>query len=397
MKKLLAILLVVTLALSIGIIGCNGGQQEEEEEEEPIKIGAIYELTGTHSWYGTGVVEGIELRLDEANYEVAGKPIEFIVEDNASDPDIAVDKVKKLVELDKIDLAMGPVFGHSHWAIAGYLTDHNIMGIFSHGTDWDLVTEYPEFFIAFEGPTRQNFAILGDLAYDEGYRTMATIGMDYSAGYNMVQGVVDRFEAKGGTIVSQQWAPFATADYTSYLITVEESEADVLMFNIWMPDILTFLPQYYDLGVTTPWLTRVDELTYPVNLDPLAETIVGGRGMTRYPPSLDLPEAHEFNESFFAKYGRRPYEGQLSGYIIMSIYLAGLERTGGDPSREAMWQALQGLQLQTPKGLVTISCNGMCVVDQYMVELKLIEGEYVWDVFATYPQSSLDPRDTLCE
>ncbi|MDH4291763.1 MAG: hypothetical protein OEV56_04055, partial [Dehalococcoidia bacterium] len=33
MKKFLAILLAVALALSIGLIGCNGEEEEEEEEE----------------------------------------------------------------------------------------------------------------------------------------------------------------------------------------------------------------------------------------------------------------------------------------------------------------------------------------------------------------------------
>jgi ABC-type branched-subunit amino acid transport system substrate-binding protein len=54
-KRILFISLAVVLALSVGLIGCNGGQQEEEEEEEEapeyIEILAVRSLSGILSMY----------------------------------------------------------------------------------------------------------------------------------------------------------------------------------------------------------------------------------------------------------------------------------------------------------------------------------------------------------
>jgi len=276
--------------------------------------------------------------------------------------------------------------------MAPYLAEHNILEIASHGIAWEL-TEYGNW-ICYEGPTPTNFAILGDFAYDLGYRTMTVLGHDYSAGYEMMGGVAHRFEEKGGTVTLEQWAPFGTSDYTPYLNKIEESGADVFAFAIWMPDILTLINQYYEFGIKTPWLTRVDELVYPDNLAKFGEFMVGTRGLATYPPTVDLPSARQFNEAFQSRFGREPYDGEFRGYVLMSIYLAGLEATGGDARLEVLRPAILGLEVETPKGPVNFSTNGMSIVDQYMVELKEIEGEYVWDVFDIYHQSSLYWEDS---
>ena len=49
-KRILFIMLAVVLALSVGIIGCNGGQQEEEEEEEEEEERTTIELSFLTFW-----------------------------------------------------------------------------------------------------------------------------------------------------------------------------------------------------------------------------------------------------------------------------------------------------------------------------------------------------------
>ena len=50
-----------------------------------------------------------------------GRPLEYLKEDNGSDPVVAVDKARKLVESDNINCMIGPIFSPSAKAVADYL------------------------------------------------------------------------------------------------------------------------------------------------------------------------------------------------------------------------------------------------------------------------------------
>src|SRR5574341_919204 len=68
----------------------------------PIKIGALLPLTGALMNQGPHVRAGIQLALEHYGYEVAGRKVELIIEDSATDPTTALDKARKLVERDNV-------------------------------------------------------------------------------------------------------------------------------------------------------------------------------------------------------------------------------------------------------------------------------------------------------
>jgi len=116
MKKFVTILLAAAMAAIFVLPVYAGGGSEPEEEV--IKIGALLDFTGPVADLGPKFQAGIELALEEVGYEVAGHPIELIVEDSATSVEAAVEKYKKLVDKDKINLCIGPLMGDAHLALA---------------------------------------------------------------------------------------------------------------------------------------------------------------------------------------------------------------------------------------------------------------------------------------
>ena len=356
---------------------------------DSIKIGFILELTGPGSFYGVAAKESIELRLEEANYEVAGKSIEPIWEDSATKPATAIQKAKKLIEFDEVDLLFGTLFSDAQDAMAPYLANQDILNIAAIGGSWEL-RKYGNWLV-FPGTPYVSDSPLGDYAYEQGYRTMVTLGNDYSAGYGHVAGPVDRFKAKGGTIVDQVWVPYGTSDYAPYLTALKE--ADVFFQWTVMPDLLVLLKQYYGYGVKIPLLIGEAEAVGSGQLAEIGPQVVGAKGILRgYSRRLDNPENHKFVAAFRTKYGR--YPGQMDGfaYACMSIYLAGLEATGGDARLEVLRPAILKLNVDTPVGPVSFSSNGYALSNRYLAEVKVIDGEYVWEPFRTI-EKVRDPRD----
>ena len=129
MKKLFLISFVIILVGALVLGGCTQPAPSPEPSPtpsptptpapaEPIKIGCLAPLTGPFAMWGKWFTQAFDLALEEANYEFGGRPIEWLLEDEGgADVGMALDKAKKLVEADKIDIMIGPFYGGSHFSV----------------------------------------------------------------------------------------------------------------------------------------------------------------------------------------------------------------------------------------------------------------------------------------
>ncbi|MGH7278994.1 MAG: ABC transporter substrate-binding protein, partial [Candidatus Rokuibacteriota bacterium] len=104
MVRRLAVPLVALVALAAVAV-----PERAAAQTAPFKIGALGPLTGGAAVIGIGEVNGIKLRLKQLNYEIAGRTIELIVEDDAGDPTTGLTKAQKLIERDQVDVFLGPL------------------------------------------------------------------------------------------------------------------------------------------------------------------------------------------------------------------------------------------------------------------------------------------------
>jgi branched-chain amino acid transport system substrate-binding protein len=98
--------LIVAVALSLLL----SGHVFAADAPEPIKIGAVFAVTGKASWLGEperNTVKMIEAEVNAAG-GINGRPIEVIVEDDAGLEPNTVSAVKKLVTKDNVIAIVGP-------------------------------------------------------------------------------------------------------------------------------------------------------------------------------------------------------------------------------------------------------------------------------------------------
>ena len=72
--------------------------------QRPIKIGFMAGLTGPAPQVGKDMLDGFKMYLDDHGMQIGGRKVELIVEDNQARPDMAANKLRKLVESDNVDL-----------------------------------------------------------------------------------------------------------------------------------------------------------------------------------------------------------------------------------------------------------------------------------------------------
>ena len=98
--------LMVFCALALIIIGPVAAQQAKGE---PIKVGVVLPLTGTQAKFGEIEKNSFLMGLEEINAAggVNGRPIELLIEDDVSKPDVGRSATEKLIAQNKVIVLTG--------------------------------------------------------------------------------------------------------------------------------------------------------------------------------------------------------------------------------------------------------------------------------------------------
>src|SRR5437867_11386295 len=78
-------------------------------QKGPVMIGVITPMTGAAAAIGKDMVNGLNMYLEQNDQQIAGRKVEVIVEDSQRKPDVALTKLRKLVENDKVPVLRGVV------------------------------------------------------------------------------------------------------------------------------------------------------------------------------------------------------------------------------------------------------------------------------------------------
>ena len=91
---------------------CCGVAAGQASAQDKIKVGVIVTLSGPAAVLGQQARDGFELAVKDLGGKMGGKDVEVIVVDDELKPDVAVTKVKGLLERDKVDFVVGPIFSN---------------------------------------------------------------------------------------------------------------------------------------------------------------------------------------------------------------------------------------------------------------------------------------------
>src|SRR6186997_2316284 len=73
----------------------------------PIRLGNLNSFTGAIAYAAEANLNAMNLYFDSIGWTIAGRKVEIIKEDDQFNPQVGLQKVKKLVESDKVDLVVG--------------------------------------------------------------------------------------------------------------------------------------------------------------------------------------------------------------------------------------------------------------------------------------------------
>ena len=352
-------------------------------DDKPIKIGFIADFTGPLTEHGIAAKQGAIFAMEQINYKFNGRPVELIIEDEASDPAVAMDKARKLVETDKVCMILGTINAGSAGAIAGYVARVQIPNMaYWYSIANSVIMKSPWSWAPF-GTVSQVTYPMGAYAYEKlGYRTLTTIGTDYIAGRQFIGGAVDAFKERGGKIVQEQWVPLGTKDISSYISVLQK--ADALMAWFMGVTVIPGLKQLKDYKVGMPIIMpQSGHSTHSKIMQAMGDTSLGVITSDAYAWTLDTPKNKAFVEAFQNRYGEVPGGVAYGGYSAVQIALAALQKTGGDTSSKALAKALNETEVPGILGTFSFGDAHIGTGNYVIYKHEKVDNMIVPDVLAT--------------
>src|SRR5579864_1524953 len=201
--------------------------------DTPVKIGMVNPLTGVLSALAQSEVDGAKYAEAELNKKggILGRPVELMVEDSANDVGTGVQKTRKLIDRDNVDVIFGDVNSGIAYAMAQVTTEKKVFHIVPGGhTDPITGTNCKwNVFRICNTTSMDAAAITPELIKRFGKRWFF-ITPDYAYGHTLQDAFVKNLKKAGGEFEGDM-LPIANTEFSATLIKAKAYKPNVLLNN----------------------------------------------------------------------------------------------------------------------------------------------------------------------
>jgi branched-chain amino acid transport system substrate-binding protein len=361
------------------------------QAEEKLKIGVIASLSGPPAVLGQQLRNGFSLAVKSLGGKLGGREVEIAVADDELKPDVAVTKVKALVDRDKVDFVVGPVFSNILQAIMRPVTEAGVILISPNaGTSNFAGKDCNESFFVTSYQNDQVHEVLGQHAQDSGVKKVVLIVPNYQAGKDAAAGFKRKF---GGDVLDEIYVPLGQLDYSAELSKIAAAKPDAIF--VFLPGGMgvNFVKQFRQAGladkITFLSAFTVDESTLPAQQD----AALGMFGGANWAPNLDTPQNKAFVEAYEKEYSAVPASYAFQAYDAALLLDSAIREVKGNLADKAQLRAaLHKASFQSLRGGFKFNTNHYPIQDFYLVKVaKRLDGKFqteiVKKVFENYADS----------
>jgi len=225
-------------------------------QQKPIKIGFSMSLTGPLGAGGKSALIAMEIWRDDVNAKggLLGRPVEFIYNDDQTNPARVPAIYTKLIEVDQVDLVVSS-YGTNVIAPAMPIIMRKKMVFPSlFGLAANETFKYDRYFqIMPAGPAPLTDWSRGyfELAKSKGLKTIAIAAADAEFAQNAAAGARANAKALGFDIVYDKSYPPPTTDFTPIIRAIQATNPDAVYIGSYPPDSVGMVKAANELGLKT--------------------------------------------------------------------------------------------------------------------------------------------------
>ncbi|MGH6814588.1 MAG: ABC transporter substrate-binding protein [Hyphomicrobiaceae bacterium] len=358
-------------------------------QAKPFKIGTLQPLSGAAAAGGKTALVGTQMAVDRINKAggINGRPIELIVADYESKPDVGRRKAEKLLVEDNIDAHQGGFLSNVCLACMPVFTEHKVVNMIGVCLDTTITTSKCDryTFRPFDYAPAQAVAFAPHLV--KMGKKWHIAYADYAWGQSTRDAYAAEIKKAGGEVVGGTGIPLGTADMTAFLSKIT-GNFDGLFGIFFGKDGVTIGNQAFDLGLTKKYKWAGDgAIAESTNIPALGSKIEGFVGINRYVPVMGAPLDTAGHKKFFEEAVARLKQIDPSGplpdryvqanFEAMNALKLGMVKSGfrGREDTGKLIEALEGLEMKEgddfPQGdKVLRKEDHQAILRQFIFEIK---------------------------
>ena len=242
----------VSLALAIAI---TAAVPSALYAADPIKIGFSMSLTGGFASAGKPALVAMQIWEEDTNAKggLIGRPVKLVYYDDQSNPGNVPGIYTKLLDVDKVDLVVGP-YGTVMTAPAmPIVMDHNMTIVSLVALALNDKFKYPKYFAMISlssDPTREFSQGIFDVAMKQTPKpqTIAIAAADQEFSKGNADGARKNAEAAGLKVVYDKTYPPSTTDFSPIVRAVQATNPDIFYIASYPPDSVGMLRAVSEVG-----------------------------------------------------------------------------------------------------------------------------------------------------
>ena len=369
----------LVLTRSAAIIGAASTglllPQMARAQGNKLRVGLMLPYTGTFGQIGAGIENGFRMALDEKGGKLGGREIEWFKVDDESEPSKGVENATKLVQRDKVDVLVGTVHSGVQMGILKVARDTGVLNLIPnagvHAATRSLCA--PNVFRT-SFTNSQPTSALGKVMVDKGHKKAVWITWKYAAGDEAFEGFRDSYTKAGGTIVKELGLPVPNVEFQALLTEIASIKPDAVCCFFAGAGAAKFMKDYAAAGLKGKIpLYGSGFLTEGV-LEAAGASAEGILTTLHYSDSLDTPRNKNFRLAYAKTFRLQPDVYTVQGYDAGQLLALGANAVKGDiANKKALYAAMEGAVIDSPRGKWTMSPSHNPIQDMYL--RQVVNGE----------------------
>lgn len=336
-----------------------------------VTIGASAPMTGPRALLGKYFKQGVDMAVEEINAEggVLGQPLSVSFEDDQADnPNAAINAMSKLKEVGKVPVVLGPHFSVAQLATMKTYCDGSMISI--TGASGVPVTQQGcDFVIRIRGDDNLQAQALVAYALEHLKTTkIGVISIHDDFGKGGAECVVAALKDKGITPVANESHNAGDTDFSAQLSRLSSAGAELVIMWTHDNESALIVRQARQFGLNFKFAGSTS-LSQPAFINLAGPTGEGVISATDFLPANPDPNVKAFVEKFQKKYGELPELYAATYYDSAKLAAEAINMAGSTDAKKVR-EAFGKIDRQGVLAHYKCEQNGDCNHQTNIIEIK---------------------------
>ncbi len=316
-------LALVALGLtSLAAAGCGNKSND-------IPVGAFLSLSGSDATFGTDTRDGIELAVEKVNAEggIKSRKVKVLYEDNKSTTQEASQKVRQLIDRDKVVAVLGEV-ASSRTIAGGLIANTSKVPLVTPSSTAVEVTQGREYVFRVCFTDEQQGKVAARFVKNELKKNKAGVFFaaqdTYSSG--LAKSFREEFKKLGGEIVVDKGYQKGESNFRTYLSELKAASPDVIFVPNYYNEMVLIARQAKEAGLPGSMFVGGDGWDSSNLLEGAGKELEGAYFTNHYAPDVPWPNSKAFLEAYRTKFKHEPTSLAAQGYDAAAVLFDAMKR-----------------------------------------------------------------------